>query len=158
MAAAQHDPFTTGGRLHPPLSLASPKQNASALLPYSAAGLYTRRQLQLLEDKCQFLSTHAAYKHWENGLVAMQVFHASQQPFHCRAKETVLGSGIYDFTSPEFYCCMKWVLPVDEVEALLVHHIGTPGANGDRKWTNRHRIGKIVGVGRWHESIDQLPQ
>jgi hypothetical protein len=155
-AEAQRDHLTDSGSPAPPL--VSRIQNSSVHLPYSAAGFYTRRQLQLLENKCQFLSTHAAYKHWENGIVNMQEFYASQQPFHCGDKETVFGSGIYDFSSPEFYCCMKWVLPVDELEALFVHHIGTPGVNGDRKWTNRHRIGKTMSVGRWHEFVDHLPR
>jgi hypothetical protein len=126
-------------------------QNSSVHLPFGAAALYTRQHLQVLERSCQFLSTQTAYKHWARGIVTMQEFYSSQQPYHCGAKETIFGSGIYDFSSPEFYCCMRWMLPVAEFESLFVHHIGTPGLNGDRKWTNRHRIGKAVSVDRWLE-------
>lgn len=133
------------------------KNTSLILLPYSAAGIFMRSQLVSLEKRCLFLSQQTAHQQLgEDGVDKMQEFYSSLQPFQCGPRETVFGSGVFDFHSPEFHCCFGWLLPVRGWEALMVHHLGTPGSNGDMKWTNRHRLPNTVALDEWSRYFDTL--
>ena len=128
-------------------------------LPYSAAGLFLRSQLAALEQQCRFLSEQKVYTHWgEIGISVLQAFYSSLQPYHCGPKETITHSRVFDVESPELHCCLEWVLPTVGWRALFVHHVGSPGSNGDRKWTNRHRLPNVVTLQTWREYFQGVLQ
>jgi hypothetical protein len=53
---------------------------------------------------------------------------------------------------------MRWLFPVDPIRfnALLIHHIGTPGAKADNKWLNRHRINESYFIDDFQDAIQSL--
>jgi hypothetical protein len=124
--------------------------------PYSAVTILTRQQLVHLESKCQYLSNHTAYKLFPTDTTLLRPFYVSSQIFQCGNLESVSHSGIYDTYSPEFYCCMHWVLPVSDYHALFIHHIGTPGENAELKWANRHRIGNAASLDMWRAKMKHI--
>lgn len=101
--------------------------------PYAAASIYTRQQLLELEWKCVFLSEQRAEQLYASlPAVRLNEFYAGTQVFACGNQELISGSGIFNLSSPEFDCCVQWLLPTNGFESLFVHHIGTPGTSMDK--------------------------
>lgn len=130
--------------------------------PYAAAQIFTRAQLLSLQQACRFLprlGVRAEYQ--QRG----REFYSYTQPFTCIQHEVsynVMRDGVpvqLNFTQAnltECVCCKTWVLPVRGFEALLLHHIGSPGRSADNKWSSRHRIHNSTHVSAWRHLLRQM--
>lgn len=141
-------------------------QYTSGVLPYAAANIMTRQQLLYLEHRCQFLTNQTAEFLLPQDSTRLRAFYSGLQPAHCQPmKNRTKAAAVSNFStinlphevdvySPEFFCCMEWLLPLnDGTESMFLHHVGTPGAFADNKWSNRNRINNTFFLKEWKELI-----
>jgi hypothetical protein len=138
-------------------------QYISGVLPYAAASILTQQQLISLEHRCQYLTNQTAEFFFPQDSTRLRAFYSGLQLSHCKpmtnqitalSNSTSSSSHSIDVYSPEFFCCMEWLLPLnDGMQSMFLHHVGTPGAFADNKWSNRHRIHNAYFLTEWRELV-----